>query len=212
MVWRFQNPAIQIQTPLFRRVQWFLGRKQRKTHTSKAHFRKKLGEVLEFNNRFATLGPGGLWHNNFHFLVLMLAACLELHRGTGRRHDYPGTWNIHLKKWLFPLDDEPNLYMGNGFFTKHSLKISCLGFRLSFLLLVPSKRPSDISPPRTIIRLFFLKTSKDAGRLGDMDSFVHKEGRFFFETLRDVPHRSRMSYPFEWVYSLATAEFPGPQR
>ena len=160
MVWRSQNPAIQIQTPLFRRVQWFLGRKQRKTHTSKAHFRKKLGEVLEFNNRFAKLGPGGLWHNNFHFLVLMLAACLELHRGTGRRHDYPGTWNIHLKKWLFPLDDEPNLYMGNGFFTKHSLKISCLGFRLSFLLLVPSKRPSDISQPRSIIRCFFLETSK----------------------------------------------------
>ena len=170
MVWRSQNPAIQIQTPLFRRVQWFLGRKQRKTHTSKAHFRKKLGEVLEFNNRFAKLGPGGLWHNNFHFLVLMLAACLELHRGTGRRHDYPGTWNIHLKKGLFPLDDEPNLYMGNGFFTKHSLKISCLGFQVYHSSYLYPPKDRVIYPiPRTIIRFVFSskhQNIKPAG-LGD---------------------------------------------
>ena len=34
-----------------------------------------------------------------------------------------GTCNIHELKWLFQLDDEPNLYMQNGRFTKHPLKI-----------------------------------------------------------------------------------------
>ena len=41
------------------------------------------------------------------------------------------TWNLKhpLKHFFFPLDDEPNLYMGNGCFTKHTLKIGCLGFQ-----------------------------------------------------------------------------------
>ena len=32
-------------------------------------------------------------------------------------------------KWLFQLDDEPNLYIKNGGFTKHPFKTGCLGFQ-----------------------------------------------------------------------------------
>ena len=42
---------------------------------------------------------------------------------------HPGTPNIHELKWLFQLDDEPNLYLGNGCFTKHPLKDGRLRFQ-----------------------------------------------------------------------------------
>ena len=34
-----------------------------------------------------------------------------------------------MSYWFFQLDDEPNLYIKNGCFTKHPLKNVCLGLR-----------------------------------------------------------------------------------
>ena len=44
--------------------------------------------------------------------------------------DAPGTWHIWLHKWLFQLDDGPNLYIGNGCLTKHPFWTGCLGFKV----------------------------------------------------------------------------------
>ena len=45
----------------------------------------------------------------------------------------PGTPRPTIYKWLFQLDDEPHLYLGNGCFTKHPLKHGCLGFQVQVL-------------------------------------------------------------------------------
>ena len=52
-------------------------------------------------------------------------------------HNYPTlkrTRQIIFHKWqtvgLIQLDDEPNLFMKNGCFTKHPLKTGCLGFQV----------------------------------------------------------------------------------
>ncbi len=46
----------------------------------------------------------------------------------------PGTPRPTIYKWLFQLDDEPNLYIGNGCFTKHPFLNVCLGFQGVFKL------------------------------------------------------------------------------
>ena len=35
-----------------------------------------------------------------------------------------------IYKWLFQLDDEPNLYIKSGCFTKHPFLTGCLGFQV----------------------------------------------------------------------------------
>ena len=39
-----------------------------------------------------------------------------------------------IYKWLFQLDDEPNLYIENGYFTKHPFINGCLGFQVGIFV------------------------------------------------------------------------------
>ena len=72
---------------------------------------------------------------------------------------YLGGWNplgVELKKtylepetfvynWLFQLDDEANLYIGNGGFTKHPLKTGCLGYQVLKMHFFLEQLPIDMA-------------------------------------------------------------------
>lgn len=47
----------------------------------------------------------------------------------------PGTPKKNRLLWLFQLDDEPNLYLGNGSFTKHPFIHGCLEFQVYIISL-----------------------------------------------------------------------------
>ena len=66
-----------------------------------------------------------------------------------RSKQLPGTPRPTIYKWLFQLDDEPNLYLGNGCFTKHPLENCCLGFQVcfcAFFRIALARRQLWISP------------------------------------------------------------------